>query len=88
MGTSTHVPCLLITRDENGPFGLVRMQTDDTLFLGDNEFVKQEDVELKTAKLLAKPSEQLTGDNPLLSNGCKLMINGDEVALAQKEQGK
>jgi hypothetical protein len=44
--------------------------------------------ELKTAKLLAKPSEQLTGDNPLLSNGCKLMINGDEVALAQKEQGK
>jgi hypothetical protein len=32
------------------------MQTDDTLVLGDNEFVKQ-DVELKSAKLLAKPSE-------------------------------
>ena len=50
----------LITRDENGPFGLVGMQTDDILILGDNEFVKhvkQEVVELKRAKLLAKPSE-------------------------------
>jgi len=37
-------------------------------------FVKQEDVELKRAELLAKPSEQLTGDNPLLFNGCKLMM--------------
>jgi hypothetical protein len=55
MGTSTYDPCLLITKDENGPFGLVGMQTDDTLILGDNEFVKQEDVELKRAKLLAKP---------------------------------
>ena len=60
MGTSTYDPCLLITRDENGPFGLVGMQTDDILILGDNEFVKhvkQEVVELKRAKLLAKPSE-------------------------------
>ena len=86
MGTSTYDPCLLITKDENGPFGLVGMQTDDTLILGDNEFVKQEDVELKRAELLAKPSEQLTGDNPLLFNGCKLMM--DEVVLVQKEQGK
>jgi hypothetical protein len=84
MGTSTYDPCLLITKDENGPFGLVGMQTDDTLILGDNEFVKQEDVELKRAELLAKSSEQLTGDNPLL---LKLMIDGD-VALVQKEQGK
>jgi reverse transcriptase-like protein len=88
MGTSTYDPCLLITKDKNGPFGLVGMQTDDTLILGDNEFVKQEDVELKRAKLLAKPSEQLTGDNPLLFNAYKLMIDGDEVALVQKEQGK
>ena len=76
-------PCLLITRNENGP-----SVSDDTLILGDNEFVKQEDVELKRGKLLAKPSEQLTGDNQLLFNGCKLIIDGDEVALVQKEQGK
>ena len=88
MGTSTYDPCLFIIKDKNGPFGLVGMQTDDTLILGDNEFVKQEDVELKIAKLLAKPSEQLTGDNPLLFNRCKLMIDGNEVALVQKEQGK
>ena len=59
MGTSTYDPCLLFTWDENGPFGLVGMQTDDILILGDNEFVKhvkQEVVELKRAKLLAKPS--------------------------------
>ena len=86
MGTSTYDPCLLITKDGNGPFWLVGMQTDDTLILGDNEIVKQEDVELKRAELLAKPSEELTGDNPLLCNGCKLMM--DEVVLVQKEQGK
>ena len=64
----------------SGWFGLVGTQTDDTLILGD--------VELKRTELLAKPSEQLTGDNPLLFNGYKLMIDGDEVALVQKEQGK
>jgi hypothetical protein len=52
--------------------------SDDTLILGDNEFVKQEDVELKRGN----------SHNQLLFNGCKLMIDGDEVALVQKEQGE
>ena len=57
MRTSTFDPCLLVTKDQDGPFGLVGMQTDDTLILGDQAFVELEDSELKKANLLAKPAE-------------------------------
>jgi Reverse transcriptase (RNA-dependent DNA polymerase) len=86
METSTFDPCLLITKD--GPFGIVGMQTDDTLILGDQVFVKQENIELEKAKLLAKPAEQLTEQTPLLFNGCKLMMDQDRngITLVQKGQ--
>jgi hypothetical protein len=44
MVTSTYDPCLLITTEE--PFGVIGMQTDDTLFLGSEEFAAHEDNEL------------------------------------------
>lgn len=44
MTQSTFDPCLLHT-STNG-FGLVGLQTDDTLFLADPQFVYSEDVEL------------------------------------------
>jgi hypothetical protein len=86
--TSTYDLCLLITKDKEGPFGLVGIQTNDTLILRDDQFIVQEDVELKKAELLAKPSKQLTKDNLLLFNRCKLVINSNTVTLTQKEQGK
>jgi Reverse transcriptase (RNA-dependent DNA polymerase) len=90
METSTYDPCLLITKDQEGPFGMVGMQTDDTLILGDSQFVEKENMELKKAKLLAKPIESLTAETPLLFNGCKLMFDegGDGLNLVQKGQGK
>jgi len=87
MRTSTFDPCLLVTKDQDGPFGLVGMQTDDTLILGDQAFVELEDSELKKANLLAKPAEQLTEQTPLLFNGYKLSLEGDDIFLAQKGQG-
>jgi hypothetical protein len=42
--TSTYDPYLLITTKE--PFGVVSMQTDDTLFLGSEEFTAREDNKL------------------------------------------
>jgi hypothetical protein len=73
--------CLLITKDKEGLFRLVGIQTNNTLILRDDQFIVQEDVELKKAELLVKPSKQLTKDNPLLFNRCKLIINGNTVTL-------
>jgi hypothetical protein len=44
MATSTYDPCLLIITNQT--FGIVGMQTDDTLFLGSEEFVTLEDNKL------------------------------------------
>ena len=67
---------------------MVGMQTDDTLILGSKEFIKREDLELKRAKLLAKPAEKLAPDKPLLFNGGILSVDGDDLLLTQKGQGK
>ena len=85
MTTSTYDPCLLITKTGSA-FGLVGMQTDDTLILAEEEFATQEDTELIFA---AKPKEKLTTATPLLFNGCILSLNQDgSMDLRQKGQGK
>ena len=45
MATSTYDPCLLITTTKDA-FGMVGMQTDDTLILASDEFSQKEDSEL------------------------------------------
>ena len=40
MVTLTYDPCLLVT--DNGPLGIVGMQTDDTVILGDKRFNNKE----------------------------------------------
>ena len=57
------------------------MQTDDTLILGDDAFVEKEGVELEKAKLMAKLVKSLTGETPLLFNGCKLVIDGASSSI-------
>jgi hypothetical protein len=89
MEPSTYDPCFLITRDQSGPFGIVGLQTDDTLFIGDDKFIEIEDKELKAAKLTAKPAQTLTPDDPLAFNGCKLLADPDgSVRVIPKDQGK
>lgn len=50
----------------------------------------RENEEVEKAKLLAKPVEQLTVDNALLFNGCKIVKGpiGEGISLIQKEQGQ
>src|SRR5437764_3151099 len=62
MEQSTYDPCLLYS---NEPFGIVGLQTDDTLFLADEEFADIEQGELHKAKYMAKEREQLTIDKPI-----------------------
>ena len=87
MVTSTYDPCLLITSPSSTHFGIVGMQTDDTLGLSDENFAALEDEQLKEAKFLAKPRETLSRGTPLLFNGCVLSVQNDTLLLQQKKQG-
>ena len=49
--------CLLYT-NHNG-FGIVGLQTDNTLFLADETFAKSKETELQEANFLAKEREEL-----------------------------
>jgi hypothetical protein len=87
MVTSTYNPCLLITTEK--PFGVVSMQTDDTLFLGSEEFAAREDNELQKANFSAKPRNELSSTSNLIFNRCILTQASDNtMTLIQKDQGK
>jgi hypothetical protein len=87
MATSIYDLCFLITTNKD-TFGIVGMQTDDTIILADERFLAREEEELKQAKYTTKPKEKLTVVNPLLFNGCVLSLQGDQMTLCQKDQGK
>jgi hypothetical protein len=54
MDQSTFDPCLVYRKE---PFGVVGIQTDDTLFTGDIEFAALEAEKIKKAQFLAKDCE-------------------------------
>ncbi len=54
---STYNPCLLYS---NRPFSIISLQTDDTLFVRDDNFAKKEQAGLEKAKFIAKEREYLT----------------------------
>ena len=73
------------TTDNTTPFGIVGMQTDDTLGLSNISFFDREDIELTKAGFKAKPKTKLSPITPLLFNGCKLTIDADNnMTLCQK----
>lgn len=81
METSTYDPCLLICTDRD-VFGVVAMQTDDTLILDEKQFSDREEAKLK---FTAKPKEHLTANNPISFNGCILSLHEDgSIDLRQK----
>ena len=87
MVTSTYDPCLLITNGRHEEFGMVGLQTDDTLAIGTPKFSVAEDVALQKANFRAKPKERLSEEAPLEFNGCTLTLHGDIILLTQKGQG-
>jgi len=60
MTTSIYNPCLLILKESNTGFGIVGMQTDDTLALLDQKFAIKEAKELR---FLAKKRQELAKDS-------------------------
>jgi hypothetical protein len=84
MDQSTYDPCLLYS---DKPFGIVGLQTDDTLFLADDTFAEAEQSELHKAEFMAKEREQLTADTPIKFNGGLIQLTQDgSITLTQKRQ--
>jgi hypothetical protein len=84
MDQSTYDPCLLYT-NRNG-FGVVGLQTDDTLFLADETFAKSEETKLREANFLAKEREELTRTTPIKFNGGHIKQEKDSITLTQERQ--
>ena len=86
MRTSSYDPCLLISKPENPSFGLVGIQTDDTLGLTDEAFSAKEDDELTKAGLAAKPKQLLSDESPLTFNGGIVASKDHVLTFGQKGQ--
>jgi hypothetical protein len=69
-------------------FGVIRIQTDDTLIFRSKEFDTIEEEELTKAKFSAKPKKLLSPETLLIFNSCILTQKEKDIELRQKEQGK
>ena len=78
MDQSTYDPCLL---QSNEPFGIVGLQTNDTLLLADETFAEAQQNELHKAKFMAKEREQLTVNTPLKFNGGLIQLASDGTTV-------
>ena len=63
---STYDPCLFYS---SSSFGIVGMQTDNTLILADNDFASIDDDAIILAKIMTKDKEHLTSAHSLKFNG-------------------
>ena len=88
MVPSSFDPYLLIT-DQAGKdgFGIVSIQTDNTLILSTAIFSAKEEEKLTEAKFRAKPKIILTENGLLDFNGARLRQDGNGLSLLQKKQG-
>jgi len=87
MQVSTFDPCLLYTDNpELGLFGVVGLQTDDTLFVANKPFAALEADKLDEAGILAKPRDVLSVSNELHFNGGRQRLEKDGIAFTQKGQ--
>ena len=88
MSQSTYDPCLLYTNTNTSTtagFGVVGLQTDDTLFLGDDVFANAEQDKLK---FQVKPCEMLTKDHPIKFNGGLITLIDGKLFFNQERQCK
>jgi hypothetical protein len=104
MVESTFDPCLLhtcqisqtestestIQSTSTNDFGVVGLQTDDTLILADDEFAALEENELARARLTSKKREKLNLTTPIKFNGGLITLadddNGKSLHLTQPKQ--
>jgi hypothetical protein len=79
MAESTYDPCLLYTHQEG--CGVVGLQTDDTLFIGDEKFAQAEEYNLQNAHFLSKDRQELTTTTPIKFNGGEITLETNGAIL-------
>ena len=62
-------------------FGIISIQTDDTIILKNNQFSALKEDKLVKVKLIAKLKEKLSLIILLLFNRCILSLNKNSIAL-------
>jgi len=68
MSQSTYDPCLLHLNNPTN-FGIISLQTNDTLLLANLVFIALEQEKIKKAKFPTKEREQLMPEYPIKFNG-------------------
>ena len=69
--------CLLIIKDSNENFGITRLQTDNTLNIGTERFIKNKETEIMKAKFKAKT-------RTILKTGTSRDFNGYQMTIEAK----
>ncbi|KYK61933.1 hypothetical protein DCS_03078 [Drechmeria coniospora] len=95
MDASSYDPCLMVSRSESKSIGIVGMQTDDTIQLGNTAFMEMEDQSLQQHKITAKPKTVLTNRSIKDFNGLQISIenvnatdpNRDQQYMQQRVRG-
>lgn len=82
MASSPYDPCLMISDGTHG-FGVVGMQTDDTIILSDDQFSRKEDEELV---FKSKPKATLARDHPIDFNGVTIQLADASITASPKGQ--
>ena len=86
MQMSPYDACLLITKDKSENFDIVGLQTDNTLNVGTEAFMKKEEKKILEAKFKVKTQTILeigvSGD----FNGCRMTIEVEFIMVIQKNQ--
>lgn len=84
---STYDFCLFYIDDNDKGFGVVGLQTDNTLILANDIFAIAKEKKLKEAKLLAKDREKLILNTPIKFNGGYIrLVNNNSLVLSQERQ--
>ncbi len=73
MNQSTYDFCLLHLNNSTS-FGIVGLQTDDTLFVANDEFAEDEQRQIEKAGFLTKPREKLTLQQLIKFNGAMIEL--------------
>ena len=84
METSTYDSCLLITSTDNSEIGIIEMQTDDTLILGNTKFLAKKQAEIDKAGFSMKPAQILNSIGLLTFNGCTIIMDRESFYMLQK----
>ena len=80
--------CLFITKDGDKNFGIARLQTDNTLNVGTEAFMKKKKTEIIEAQFKAKNQTILETDISEDFNGYYMTIKADFIMVVQKNQAE